>query len=89
MNFNDPWTVLLLRVVLTAENGDAAMAAGERLTFMRGAARALDALRDDGALLVHRDIYAAGLPTMLRELSHALSDLSVVPARIHIDSFGI
>lgn len=76
-----------LRVVLTAESGDAPIATGERLTSTRGAV--LDTLRDDGSLLVHRDIYAAGPPMMLREMSHALSDMGIDPARIHIDSFGV
>jgi ferredoxin-NADP reductase len=49
----------------------------------------LDSLRGDSSLLVHRDIYAAGPPSMLRALSHALRDLNVELARIHIDSFGI
>lgn len=76
-----------LRVVLTAERGDAPVVAGERVSFAHGSI--LDSLRGDSSLLGHRDIYAAGPPSMLRALSHALRDLNVDMTRIHIDSFGI
>jgi ferredoxin-NADP reductase len=75
-----------LRIILTAESGDAALATVERLSTARGVV--LDTLRGDDILLAHRDIHVAGPPTMLRELAHALGDLGVDAARIHIDSFG-
>jgi CDP-4-dehydro-6-deoxyglucose reductase len=76
-----------LRVILASEIGDAAMATVERLSTTRGIVT--DTLRSDNSLLAHRDIYVAGPPMMLRELSHALGDLGVDAARIHIDSFGV
>jgi CDP-4-dehydro-6-deoxyglucose reductase len=76
-----------LRVLLVAEAGAAPGMAIERLDFRHGGV--LDALRDDAHLLVRRDVYAAGPPAMLRELSQTLGGLGVEPGRVHIDSFGV
>ncbi len=76
-----------LRVLLVAESGDAVPATMERLDYAPGTV--LDALRKDGQLIGHCDIYAAGPPAMLRELAHALGAMGVEAQRIHIDSFGV
>lgn len=76
-----------LRVLLVAESGAAPAVAAERIDFRHGTV--LDVLRDDPHLLTRRDVYAAGPPAMLRELTHTLGDSGVERGRIHIDSFGV
>jgi ferredoxin-NADP reductase len=78
---NDFYALDILREMLAA-------APNLRIILTAESGVVLDTLRGDDILLAHRDIHVAGPPTMLRELAHALGDLGVDAARIHIDSFG-
>ena len=76
-----------LHVRLVAELADDAARASERMTFEVGTV--LDAVARDPAVLTGRDLYIAGPPAMLRDLTHALTAQGIDSGRQHIDSFGV
>jgi len=75
-----------LRIVLAAETGDSGVENRERLSFVGGSV--VDAIERNRTLLHGRDVYAAGPPSMLRTLAHALVHWGVPSERVHFDSFG-
>ncbi len=76
-----------LRMVLVAQQLENPPVTAQAIRFASGTV--IDALTQDTSLLGRRDIYAAGPPVMLRELTHALDQQGVAKARVHMDSFGV
>lgn len=76
---------LQVRLVAEEMNGDAAPAQGLALKV----GTVTSALVSDPGLLARRDVYAAGPPAMLREVSQVLTAGGVDSGRVHFDSFGV
>ena len=75
-----------LRLILTAEIEDGTIQTEDRLEYEPGTV--ISVLQSNYSILAHRDIYTAGPPVMLREMSQILIKQGIASDRIHTDSFG-
>lgn len=77
-----------LKVYLASTEGWAGQVAADG-NLHRIAGTVVDAEMQCPDLFGERDVYVAGPPVMLREVTRALETARVDSARIHIDSFGV
>ncbi|MCL7940771.1 FAD-binding oxidoreductase [Halomonas sp. ATCH28] len=77
-----------LKVVLAAEDLTSFEGpTSKHLDWIEG--NVLDAMEEDNALSILRDLYIAGPPAMLREIARDLDRRGVSRERVHMDSFGV